>query len=182
MRHAAGVHVVAIGRPVGAHAGKPRRKHAEQRELPPGETLGDEHGEISALPPRRAHDAVLVGGGNMHDARQRSERRLEVLAEGRHDDDAEILLVLGDDPADAVVDRRRAPAPRAASVMRFSSDSSAVFRGVEDLQLAQAPEQEPEQARLRRADQDRAAREAAAKLQRDIARLIVARLLHVHLP
>jgi hypothetical protein len=162
MRHAVGVAIAAIGRAIAMHAGELRREHAQQGKLPPGEALGDKNREIAALTPRSTPDAILVGRGDRHDFGHRIERRAQVLAEGRNDDDAEVLLVLGDDPAGAVVDgAARGRGELHARAVLFGKQ--AIFRRVQDLQLAQTPKQKSEQPRLRDADQNRAAREALAQ-------------------
>src|SRR5262245_17079575 len=80
MGHAAGADVAAIGRPVGTHARKLRRKNAEERELTPIETLGDENGEVTALAARGPHYPVPRGGADPDDLGNGVERGAQVPA------------------------------------------------------------------------------------------------------
>ena len=169
MGHAAGADVAAIGRPVGAHARDLRRKNAQERELTPIETLGDQDGEVAALATRGPYHAVPGGGADRDDLGNGIERGAQILAQRRDDDDAEILAILGDGPAQAVVDR----AARGRHEMLADAivvGEQPIFRRVQDLQSAEAPEEETEEAGLRRADQDRAAREAVAQPESVVAR------------
>jgi len=164
--------VAAVGRSVGAHAGQLGGKHAEQSELAPGEPLGDEHGEITALAPRRPHDAILVGCRDRDDSRNGGKGRRQVLAEGRYDNDPEILLVLGDRPAEAVVNRPPRRRHQLHGQAIFVGEQP-IFRGIQDLQLAETPEQQSEQPCLPATDQDRPPREAVAKPKPIVRRLPV---------
>ena len=169
MGHAAGADVAAISRPVGAHARDLRRKNAEERELTPIETLGDKNREVAALAARGPYHAVFVGGADRDDLGNGIERGGEVPAQRRDDHDAEILAILGDGPAHAVVER---PARRRHEMLADAIvvGEQLIFRRLQDLQSAQLPEQEAEEAGLSRADQDRAAREAIAQPQSVVAR------------
>ncbi len=159
MRHLAREAVEAVQRFVGAHAVKLGTQYIEQRELLPGNAFGDEDGEIAALASGVPQHPVAVGILHRNDAGQRSERGLEVLTEGRHDEHAEILSVLSD--------RHPEPVKDFAASRRHQLDTQPVFfrekliaGGVEDLQLTQTPTENAKQRSLAGADQQRAPREA----------------------
>jgi hypothetical protein len=141
--------------------GQVRRVQLDARHLLPGQELAQRDGHEAAAAAHLALDPRLLLVRQRHDAGEGLERRAHIRRLFRDQQGAPVLLVAGDHPS--------LPVQHAAARGGEEAGGEAVLLGQRrialallHLQLVQAVTEEAEQAELRDAERDGAAREAAA--------------------